>query len=199
MTRIPNTDYYTDGCDIYSHTGRRLKPDRHDVMHLTVNRTRLLAPRAKLVWCASRNVDPRKVGKGYSFFFIDGKVEVSSFSDRMSEVRREWAKTTKVKLSDYDFVEKYVKLAKAQLLGDKRAELMLYALLDSRRQELEDYGLHAAGGVGKDKAAAYADTAIWRVYNTIINHTRYVPSPMASMMFYVRQQIKDGRNKPIEL
>lgn len=199
MTRIPNTDYYTDGCDIYSHTGRKLKPGTRDVMHLTVDGKRLIAPRAKLVWCANHNVDPKQVDRRYSFYFMDGKVEVTHFSDRMSEVRREWAKTTKVKLSDYDFVEKYVKLAKAQLLGDKRAELMLYALLDSRRQELENYGLHAAGGVGKDKAAAYADTAIWRVYNAIINHTRHVPSPMASMMFFVRQQVKDGRNKSMEL
>ena len=195
MTRIPNTDYYVEGCDVYSHTGRRLKPAKRDVLCLTIGGKRLSATRAKLVWCANLKVDPRKVGKSYSFSFMGDEVEVSHFKDRMSEVRREWAKTVKVKLSDYDFVEKYVKLAKAQLLGDKRAELMLYSLLDSRRAELEEYALHAAGGVGKDKAAAYADTAIWRVYNTIIGHTRYVHSPMASMMFYVRQQIKDSRTR----
>lgn len=192
---VPNTNLTVRDYDIYGKHGIR-KPGKRDCYHYSyTDGSRGYANRWKLVWCAEHDTDPRKVGKEYSFRLLNGVVICEEFGKRMSEAYDERRKQARLKWEDYDFIERFAHECKELLNGGCDARGRIFSMLNGKRDELIRYAMHAAGGVGKQRATDYADITIMQVFDAVIDGRYHVPSPVASMKFRIRKMIIDNRRK----
>lgn len=111
----------------------------------------------------------------------------------MSDAYEERRKQAQMKWEDYDFIERFAHECKLFLRGDGDARVRIFAMLNSRRDELIQYGMRAAGGVGRKRATDYADISIMKVFDKVVEGKYGVPSPIASMKFRVRRMIINNR------
>jgi hypothetical protein len=198
MTRIPIVGfagYYIDYPAICNKHGKPLKDGLRGVITLYDQQHVYKATRWKIIWAAQHGIDPRKIPRAYSFREDNGTVLCETFSDRMSDTVKQRHKMATVKWQDYDFIERFAHTAKEMLQGDGTARMKLFTMLNQKRDELIKYARYAVGGVSLNKATDYTDQAIFHCYETIINGCYHVPSPIASIKWHIRKQIRDGRNK----
>lgn len=196
MTPIIGLDGYSvQGFEVIGKHGRPLKADRRNVYSFRVDGKVYHAELHKLIWCARHKVNVLDVPKDYSFREFKGTIFVETFSDRMSNTRKALAQEVKVKREDYDFIEKYVQMAKAMLDGEPDAKAKLFSLLNGKRDEYVQYARTASGGVSRQKAELYTDQAILKVFNLICGGTFAVASPIASIKWHINHAIRNGRKK----
>ncbi len=199
MSKIPliyPQGYYVKGYDIIGKHGRPLRPDKRNVYTLQTEGKPIHANLYKIVWSARHKVDIRKIPKEYSFRLTDtGILVVESFSDRMSKAKKIQYSTVTVQYEDYDYIERFAHLAKAMIQGEVDAKTQLFVLLNSKRDDLIQYARNASGGVSLQKATDYTDSAIIKVYGTILARTYAVPSPIASIKWHINNLIRQNRKK----
>lgn len=188
--------YYINYPAIYNKHDKPLKASTRDIFTIyDHNGSKYQATRWKIIWAAEHGIDPRKIPRSYSFREVNGSVYCETFSDRMCRTVKQRNAVAKVKWQDYDFIEKFAHTAKEMILGDSNANVKLFTMLNSKRDELIEYARHASGGVSKEKAVFYTDQAIFYCYEKIVKGTFHVPSPIASIKWHINKSIKDGRNK----
>lgn len=194
MTPIPSTKYYyTDGKDIF----RKLKDGRMRPLRecknrcytLSVDNKRIMATKAKFIWCADHMIAPTDIDAKFAFTMIDGVANAVMFADKIASVRVKESLRTKASISDYDFIIKFAQTAKAHLKGEEGAASQLWQMLNSRRDGFIAYALNY---VGKDKAIQLTDTAIIRVFEQTIKGVRAIPSPVASIKCEIRKKAIEG-------
>lgn len=199
MNKIPIVGfdgYYINYPTICNKKGKPLKAGNRDVFTIYDHSgSKYYGTRWKIIWAAEHGIDPRKIPRSYSFREVNGSVYCETFSDRMSHTLNQRKAVAKVKWQDYDFIEKFAHTAKEMLLGDSSAKVKLFAMLNSKRDELIEYARHASGGVSKEKAQFYTDQAIFYCYEKIVKGAFHVPSPIASIKWHINKSIRDGRNK----
>ena len=190
---VPGTYLTVKGYDIHGKHGIRKPGVRDCYQYNYTDGSRGYASRWKLVWCAEHGADPRKISKAYSFRLVNGVVICESFSERMSEVQKVRKQQAEMKWQDYDYIERFAHECKEFLKGDGDARGRIFGMLNGRRDELIQYGMHAAGGVGRKRATDYADISIMQVFDSVVDGKYSVPSPVASMKYRIRRMIIDNR------
>lgn len=141
--------YYVIGEKVYSRRlGHPLKPEKHDVVRLWMNKKSYAFSRAKVVWCANNGVDPTTIPRTYAFTINGGVAVCELFSDKMSKLKTECPEMYNVEITkgDYRTMMTFSMLALQVLSGDANAKANLYSFLHSYRAELAAYAVTAVGG-----------------------------------------------------
>lgn len=188
--------YYVQGLQVIGRHKHPLKPDKRNIIAMCANDGKLYRGELyKIIWSALNDIDVRDVPKLYSFREENGTIIVETFSERMSNVRKQYYNTAKAKYDDYVFIADYAEIAKQMLNHYPDSRLRLFHLLNSKRDECVKYARYASGGVSQEKAETYTDQAIIKVFETICKGLYAVPSPIASIKWHVNHAIRLGRRK----
>ena len=187
--------YFVLGTEIIGKRGKVLKAGKHDIYRLKVCGKVLSAPRFKLVWCAENGHSPQEVPAHFSFYFDEGLVRVTIFSERMAGVRARMRMTVRVKREDYDFLERYARFAKDMIDGAPDAASRLFALINSRRDEYISYARRQCGAADRAAAEFYADQSVFHVWELIRRGAFFVASPVASVKYNIRKLVNEARGR----